>query len=170
MQIIGVAVWSGCRCSWRWSMMWTHWLQRLDDQCPGLYSPWLTGFVSMGPQSVDVSLSSVVVQERGAADAGCKGCYRYPCYSILGWPDVCLCGFRVLVLVWAETRCCRYYCLIAQEWLVGEATAVLQLVAAAASSSCGLCQEVVVRKPKVISEDFLKLALEELFELETFWN
>ena len=28
-------------------MMWAHWLQRLDDPCPGLCSRWLTGYVLM---------------------------------------------------------------------------------------------------------------------------
>ena len=38
VQILGVAVWSGC--CWRWSVMWMHWLQRLDDQCPGCEELW----------------------------------------------------------------------------------------------------------------------------------
>ena len=33
VQVLGVAVWSGCRCCWRLSMVWTHWLERLDDRC-----------------------------------------------------------------------------------------------------------------------------------------
>ena len=38
VQIVGVAVWSGSRCCWRCSMMWMHWLQRLDNQCLSLCS------------------------------------------------------------------------------------------------------------------------------------
>ena len=37
VQIVSIAVWSGCRCCWRRSMMWTHWLPRLDDWCPDLF-------------------------------------------------------------------------------------------------------------------------------------
>ena len=33
--ILGVAVWSGCRCSWRQSMMWTRRWQKLNDRWPG---------------------------------------------------------------------------------------------------------------------------------------
>ena len=42
VQILGVVVWSGCRCCWRRSMMWAHWLQRLDDRCLGCAVLWLT--------------------------------------------------------------------------------------------------------------------------------
>ena len=59
-QIVGALVWSGCKCCWRRSMMWTHWLLKLDDRCPGLCSSWLTGCVSMQPRSVGASPSSVV--------------------------------------------------------------------------------------------------------------
>ena len=67
-------------------------------------------------------------------------------------------------------RCCS---LITQEQKLGEAGAILQLVLvawlhrngcwvklvlAAVSSSCGICREGVGRRPKVISENFLKLA------------
>ena len=50
VQIVGVAIWSGCRCCWRRSMMWRHWLQRLDDWCPGLCCSLLTGWVSIWPR------------------------------------------------------------------------------------------------------------------------
>ena len=56
VQILGVAVWSGCRCCWKWSMMWMHWLQRLDDRCFGCAVFWLT--VLKWPWSVGASLSS----------------------------------------------------------------------------------------------------------------
>ena len=75
VQIVGVAVWPGCRRCWRLSMMWTHWLQRLDDQCLGLFNPWLTGCVrrrrleefmlvrAMWPL-MDLALQILVAQER----------------------------------------------------------------------------------------------------------
>ena len=55
--MIAVAVWSGRRCSWKQSKIWTHRLQRVHDWCPSLFSPWLTGGMSMWPQSADDSPS-----------------------------------------------------------------------------------------------------------------
>ena len=49
-------------------MIWTHFLQRLDDQCLGLCSPWITGCVSIWPQRVGASPGSVVA--RRLDDAG----------------------------------------------------------------------------------------------------
>ena len=54
VQIFGVAVWSGCRYCWIWSMM----LQRLDDQCPSCAIFWLTVGVLKWLWSVGASLSS----------------------------------------------------------------------------------------------------------------
>ena len=48
VQILGVAVWLDCKCCWRRSMMWTHWLQRLDDRCPSCAVLWLTGVCRSG--------------------------------------------------------------------------------------------------------------------------
>ena len=58
VQILDVTVWSGCRCCWRRSMMWTHWLERLNDWCLGCAVLWLTKGVLKWPWSVDASLSS----------------------------------------------------------------------------------------------------------------
>ena len=66
-------------------MMGTHCLQRLDDRCTGLYCPWLTGFVSMWPQSVGAGPSSVFFRGLDDAHVGCSGCViEVPVYSILG--------------------------------------------------------------------------------------
>ena len=54
-----------------------------------------------------------------------------------------------------------------QERLLGYAGAGQQLVLAAASFRC-LCQEGVVRRPKVISDDFLKLALRRADQIKDF--
>ena len=65
VQILSVALWLGCRCCWKRSMMWTHSLERLDDRCPGL-----TGVVSMLVRAVSRSWTrcykyySLVVKER----------------------------------------------------------------------------------------------------------
>ena len=69
VQIIGIAVWSGCRCCWRCLMMWMHWLLRLDDRCLSLFNPWLTECMSMQPQSVDASPSCVISHGLGVTDA-----------------------------------------------------------------------------------------------------
>ena len=39
-QILGVAVWSGCRCCWKRSMMWRRCWQKLDDRCCGCAVLW----------------------------------------------------------------------------------------------------------------------------------
>ena len=67
IQIVGVAIWSDH--SRRQSKMWTHRLQRLDDQCPCLFSPWLTGGMSMWPRRVDASPSRVLSLENKGATA-----------------------------------------------------------------------------------------------------
>ena len=56
-QILSVAVWLGCRCCWRRPMIWTYWLQRLDDRYPGCAVLWLTGDVSKWHWSVGASPS-----------------------------------------------------------------------------------------------------------------
>ena len=53
------------RWSWKRSKMWTHRLQRLDDRCPSLFSPWLTESMSMWPQSADNSRSWFVARGLG---------------------------------------------------------------------------------------------------------
>ena len=40
VQILGVAVWLGRMCCWRWSMTWMHWWEKLNDQCPGCTVLW----------------------------------------------------------------------------------------------------------------------------------
>ena len=55
VQILRVAVGSSSRCC---CMMWMHWLQRLDDRCPGCAVFWLIGVVSKWPWSVGASPSS----------------------------------------------------------------------------------------------------------------
>ena len=47
VQIVGGAIRSVCRRNWRQTMMWAYCLQRLDDRCPGLCSPWLTGGIDV---------------------------------------------------------------------------------------------------------------------------
>ena len=73
LQSAGVLVWSGCRCCWRRSMMWIQFLLRLDDRCPGLCNPWLTGCVSMWPQSVDASPRGMVARGLGVVHASGVG-------------------------------------------------------------------------------------------------
>ena len=59
VQILGVAVWSGCRCCWRRLMMWTYWLLRLDDQCLSCAVLWFNqGGISKSPWSIVASPSS----------------------------------------------------------------------------------------------------------------
>ena len=62
VQIVGVALWSGHRCSWRQLKMWTHVLEWLVDRYPGLFSPWLTGGMSMWPRSDGTSPSRFVTR------------------------------------------------------------------------------------------------------------
>ena len=59
VQIVGIAVWSGCRCCWIRLMIWTHLLQKLDDRCLGCAVLWLNVCVLMWPWSVGAYLSSV---------------------------------------------------------------------------------------------------------------
>ena len=85
VQILGVAVWPVCRCRWRRSMMWGHWLQMLDDRCPGCTVLWLTR------ESINVALKCWRKSEQRVArgldvtDASCRGCLiDVPVCSILG--------------------------------------------------------------------------------------
>ena len=55
VQFVGVAVWSGCRFCWRWSMIWMHWWQRLGDQWAALRSLWLTRYVDVASCGLDVA-------------------------------------------------------------------------------------------------------------------
>ena len=90
VQIVSVAVWSGCRRIWRRSKMWMHWLQRLDDPC----NPWLTRFVSMwlrsaGPNRLVArgqdSYCMILSATTDDAGADCRGCMiKVPVCSILG--------------------------------------------------------------------------------------
>ena len=70
MQIVGVAVWSGCRCCWKGSMTWMHQLLMLNDRCPGLLYPGLTGSVDVAPKCW-YQFESVVARGLGAADTCC---------------------------------------------------------------------------------------------------
>ena len=45
--------------------MWTHWMKRLDDRCPGLFNPWLTAGILIWPRSAGGSSSSVVPRGPG---------------------------------------------------------------------------------------------------------
>ena len=58
VQILAAVVWSGCRCCWRRSMMWKHWLQRLDGRCFGCVVLWLIRCVSKWLWGVGASTSS----------------------------------------------------------------------------------------------------------------
>ena len=53
VKILNVAVWSSYRCWWRLPMIWTHWLQRLSDRCPGCAVLWWTG-VGWGRSGLEV--------------------------------------------------------------------------------------------------------------------
>ena len=123
MQIVGVAVWSGCRRSWRRSKMWTHMLLRLDDWCPGLCNPWLTESMSMWPRSAGASPNSVVA--RGLVLCRCL---------LLSDTGVCyLLELELELVCW----CC---CLVVQEQLQNEAGASPQvqvLVVAGTSAAPG---------------------------------
>ena len=59
VQIVGVAIWSGDRFFWRQSLMWMHWLQRLDDWCPGLGSTLVNWVCVDVASSVGASPNSV---------------------------------------------------------------------------------------------------------------
>ena len=72
-QILGVAVWSGCRCCWTQSMMWMHWLQRLDDQCPSCAVLWSNCVCVNVVSSVGASPSREVACGLDVTDAGCRG-------------------------------------------------------------------------------------------------
>ena len=65
VSVLGVAVWSGRRRNRRRSKIWTHWFQRLDDRCPGLFRTWLTRDMSVWPRNADASLSSIVARGQG---------------------------------------------------------------------------------------------------------
>ena len=57
--------------------MWVHWLQRLNDQFPGLCNPWLTRVEPMWPQSTGASLSRVLTCGLGDADVCCLGMHMW---------------------------------------------------------------------------------------------
>ena len=64
VQILGVVVRSGCRCCWRQSMIWMHWLQKQDDWCRSWAVLWLTGGgVSKWPWSVGACPSSELLMD-----------------------------------------------------------------------------------------------------------
>ena len=54
-------------------MMLTHWLQRLDDRCPSLFNPWLTGCVSVWPQEL------VLVRAVSRSWTSCCGSWLVGC-------------------------------------------------------------------------------------------
>ena len=107
VQILGFAVWSGCRCCWRQSMMWVHWWQSSMIDVPVLQYFGLTGVVSKSPWSISASPSC----EHGldTADAGCRGCViNVLVCSVLGlircvsmWPQV-LVLVRAVIRLWTS--------------------------------------------------------------------
>ena len=139
VQILGIAVWSGCRCCWRRSMMWMHWLQMLYDRCAGYAVLWLTGCVSMWTWSV------VLVWAASRSWTRCYRCWLqrlwYRCSDLFNpWLTSCVSMWpRVMVLVirgleaidavaWLCRNSCRvklelvsswYWCLVVQERLLG---------------------------------------------------
>ena len=135
-------------------MMWMHSLLRLDGRCPSLCSPWLTWCMSMWPWSVGASLSSVVACGLGIAEAVWS--MSWFIQSLVNWMYVNVASnfgaspssvvARKLIPAGAIAWLCRNGC-----WI--------KLILAAVLSSHRICQEGVVRRPKVISEDFLKLVL-----------
>ena len=113
---------------------------------------------------------AVVARGLAATDAGCRGCViNVPICSILGLNSEYV---DVLMLVWAVSRSwtddARAVAWFEQERLLSWAEVGQQLVLAAALSFHGICQEGVVRRLKVISEDFLRLALRRAIWLQDF--
>ena len=89
---------------------------------------------------VDVA-SSVGTRPSNDVDRG-----QGPAVGAIAWLRKKGAGLQLVLVAWLRRNCCK-------------AGASLQLVLAVASTSHGICQEGVLRRPKVISEDFLKLIL-----------
>ena len=117
------AVWLGCICYWTRSMVWTLWLQKLDDRCPNCAVLWLAGGVS---KCLEVLVLVWVVSRSWTRCCRCwlqRLCDRCPglfnswligCVSM--WPRV-LVPIRAVSRSW--TRYCKCYSLVVQEQLLG---------------------------------------------------
>ena len=118
----------------------------------------------MWPWGAGASPSCVVARELADADAGCRSCViDVLVYSILVWPGVCRSGLKVLVLIramWSLVDKALQVLLLGCTGIASGLSWTWSFVGAGCCIvvSCCLLRG-VVRRPEVISEDFLKLAL-----------
>ena len=143
MQIVSVAVWSGRRHRWRRSKIWENRLQRQDDRCLGLFSPWLAGVMSVLHRSADHSPSSILAHgpwcccmiwsaatENAGVGLQVSAAWWYRCLLVGDTGVYCL-AMQVSAAWWCRSWSAVVCCLVMSKPVL--------LAAASSSSLCERC-------------------------------